>query len=104
MLRGDSIYCGPEYPRASTAGDIWGLGATIHQIAHGYVPICSPPSGIEIDRWLKMPEARRAVRLPEGYSEELNDCMMECLRWMPRDRIDGVELVKKIGRDRRTFR
>lgn len=91
---------GPELPHHSTAGDIWGLGAIIHWMGHRRPPITPRPARFSQKEWESQPAARRPTLLPKSYSLELNDCMMECLRWDPRDRISSHELVKRLKRDR----
>lgn len=93
---------GPELPLLSTAGDIWGLGAIIHWLAHGRPPIRSRSANFRGSQkeWEVRPEARKPMPLPRPYSSNLNDHMMRCLEWDPRDRISSEKLVDRLERDR----
>ena len=93
---------GPELPLLSAAGDVWGLGAIVHWMGHGGESLIrNPPAGFRGSRedWLLRPEARKPRPLPRWYSDALNDYMMDCLEWEPRDRVNSKELVRGLKRD-----
>ena len=92
----------PELPHLSAAGDIWGLGAVIHWLAHGTPPIAPRPARFlgSQKAWEKEPVARKPMPLNGLYSSELNDYMMLCLEWRPNDRISSQELMGLLRRDR----
>ena len=98
---------GPELPHCCTAGDVWGLGAIVHWLAHGKPPICPRRNmfpGSKED-WEAQPEARWPSKLPLSYSDALNEHMMACFEWDPKDRISSPRLVALLKRDRpRTWR
>ena len=93
---------GPEIPRLTSAGDIWGLGAIIHWLCHGRPPIRPRPSAFpgSAKDWESLPEARKVVPLPRLYSSKLNDYMLDCLEWDPSYRISSRMLVDGLERDR----
>ena len=93
---------GPEIPHLSSAGDIWGLGAIIHWLCHGQPPMMPRPRDFpgSVKDWETLPEARKPVPLPRLYSSKLNDYMLDCLEWDPRDRISSRMLVDALERDR----
>ena len=93
---------GPELPLLSAAGDIWGLGAIVHWLAHGQPPIAPCPRGFCGTRreWESRPAARKPVPLPHSFSSALNEYMMKCLKRDPNDRISSRELVHRLKRDR----
>ena len=92
----------PEVPICSKAGDIWGLGAIIHWLAHGHPPVKPRPAsfgGTQRD-WARRKEAKFRKPLPRGLSSRLNNNMMDCLRWEARDRVSSHQLVANLRRDR----
>ena len=93
---------GPEIPSLTSAGDIWSLGAIIHWLATGRPPMLPRPSCFpgSTQEWELQPEARRPKTLSLSYSSMLNDYMLGCLEWDPRDRISSRELVDCLERDR----
>ena len=92
---------GPEVPFCSKAGDIWGLGAIIHWLAHGYPPIKPRPEKFRGSKreWARREEAKYRKPLPKEL-HRLNNHMMACLRWDPRDRVSSRQLVANLRRDR----
>ena len=93
---------GPELPLLSAAGDIWGLGAIVHWLAHGQPPIAPRPRsfGGSLREWEARPSARQPMPLPLSYSGALNRHMMRCLKRNPDERISSRELVRCLRRDR----
>ena len=89
-------YSPPELPIASAKGDVWSLGAVIHKLTVGRVPIGDKPRGLRMsfDRWLETPEARQPRGMPSRYSKNLNDMMMGCLLRDPEDRWDSKKLLR----------
>lgn len=83
---GTDYWKGPEVPRASPKGDVWSLGAIIHQMVHFQGPIDDPPSHYPDDKysealWYQQPKARRVIStVPEPYSNELRDAMLYALK------------------------
>ena len=93
---------GPELPLHSSAGDIWGLGAIIHWMAHGKPPIAPRPADFRGSQkeWEDIPCARKPMPLPKSYSDGLDAYMMRCLEWDPNDRISSQTLVQCLKTDR----
>jgi len=103
---GTPTYEGPEYPFVSAKTDVWGLGAIIHNLAHGCVPmrkmpekalaLVEPlPEGTTAEQaWAMNPSSKRAKQLhTKRYSEALDSCMLRCLDLDPDVRITSVDLV-----------
>ena len=90
----------PELPLCSTAGDIWGLGATVHWLVHRRPPIGPRPAHLEKKEWEKQPRARKPMPLPRSYSSTLNEYMMWCLECDPNKRISSHKLLERLRRDR----
>lgn len=101
---GPAYWQGPEYPQWSAKTDIWGLGATIHTLAHGHGPVDPVPTSFADQgpegraAWSSYPRSKNPCPLPPQYSTELNWCMMSCLSLDPRDRINSRDLVRHLGR------
>ncbi len=96
------LWQGPELPFLCAAGDFWALGAIVHWLAHGWPPIAPRPAdfrGSQV-KWEEQPRARKPIRLPTSCSSKLNDCMMKCLAFDPRDRISSHKLLERLRRDR----
>ena len=91
---GTYMWMGPEVPQASAKGDIWGLGAMIHALAHGKGPIDMDRRNWQIDS-----RARKAQSLPSRYSDALNKNMTMCLQWKPHDRVSSRDLMWNLRRD-----
>lgn len=93
---------GPELPLLGVAGDIWGLGAIIHWMAHGRPPIAPRPADFRGSQkeWEDRPEAREPMPLPKLYSSSLHMYMMRCLEFDPDDRISSHSLVECLKKDR----
>ena len=93
---------GPELPHLSPAGDIWSLGAIVHWLGHGLPPLIPPPVDFpgSSEQWCLRPEARKPEPLPHCYSNKLNERMLDCLEWDPKDRISSQKLVSRLKRDR----
>ena len=83
---GTNLFRGPELPRSSPKGDVWGLGAVIHNTIHGRPPIAELPAHTprtkeNYDSWHSRPEAREPeFALPWCYSDELADVLAFTLR------------------------
>jgi TonB family protein len=82
-VRAPAAYEAPD-GWTSTAVDIWGLGATLFEA----LTRRSPPSSTGL---------RSAPALPGDFSPEFRDVVSSCLRPMPQDRPDVVELVAWAG-------
>ena len=97
---GTPDYQPPEIPLASYKCDVWGLGATIHEMMH----LCRPfPKGY--DSWglrsKVLCDPNGAFRVPyikrsTHYSKQLNEVMGATLAWQPIDRIRSCALANKI--------
>ena len=102
---GTTEWIGPEIPLMTKQGDVWGLGAIIHALAHGRGPVPSPPrdwpNGKEARReWEKSPQARQPKQLPTAYSNALNRNMMDCLIRDPEKRVDSRDLLEHLQAER----
>lgn len=102
QIRCISSWQGPEMPLCSKAGDIWGLGAIIHWLAHGYPPVKPRPASFKgtQSEWTRRPESKQPTILPKSFSTKLNNHMMTCLRWYRSDRVSSHQLVTNLKRDR----
>ena len=82
---GTRPYQSPELDKTGNtkASDVWALGATIHELVHGYTP----------DRH------RGADPLPNSFSSCLDKTVRACLNKDPFCRISARELVRRINRD-----
>ena len=78
---GTFLWQPPEIPRKAPRGDVWGLGAVIHNMIHLAPPILALPDDIEptdenTNRWYMKPEIRQIIpETPEKYSQQLFDVM-----------------------------
>ena len=81
---GTDIYHSPELEKTGNtkASDVWALGATIHELVHGYVP-----------------EKRGPDPLPKSFSSSLDKIVRSCLIKDPSYRVSARELVQKIYRE-----
>ena len=81
---GTSTYYSPELEETGNteASDVWALGATIHELVHGYVP-----------------KNRGADPLPKSFSSSLDKIVRSCLTKDPSYRISARELVQRIHRE-----
>ena len=92
----------PEIPRKTPKGDVWSLGAVIHQMVHFEPPVLALPVGVEptdanIDNWYLRPEARLPIMsIPEVYSQELIDMMFVALERDYNKRASSSRLMKVI--------
>ena len=79
---GTTRYLSPEYKNSGNTkkSDIWALGATIHEMIHGFPP----------EDW-------RPESLPNSFSDELDQLMMACLRKDPRKRISSRQLIHAVS-------
>jgi hypothetical protein len=82
-ISGPAAYVAPD-GWTSTAVDIWALGATLFEA----LTRRSPPGS---------PGLKSASALPSDFSPEFRDVVSSCLRPMPQDRPDVVELVAWAG-------
>lgn len=82
---GTYAWQGPEIPRKSPKGDVWSMGAVIHQMIHLDLPIERLPSGIEntpenLDAWESRKDIRKPITtIPKPYSPKLIDMMLLAL-------------------------
>ena len=102
---GTPRWMAPEIPLATPKGDVWGIGACIHALAHGRGPVPSPPShwprGKDAEReWERRPSARQPKQLSTYYSSALNRNMMDCLEMEMNRRVDSDELLKHLVAER----
>ena len=95
---GTRSYLPPER-ESSRAADVWSLGSVIHFLVFGDPPSVMPHARRVMDHWEGNPATRRTGYLPRFYSDKLDDVLMECLQYDPRDRIDSWSLLKRICRD-----
>ena len=101
---GTDEWIGPEIPTITKAGDVWGLGAIVHALAHGQGPVPRPPRNWPRDRssvreWYCDPMNRRPRSMPSRYSDDLNDNMMDCLTIDPSQRVTSQELLRHLERE-----
>ncbi len=82
--RGTSWYFSPELEKTgnTTASDVWALGATIHELVHGYVP-----------------QDMRPDPLPKSFSSNLDKIVRTCLMKDPSYRTSARELVQRINKE-----
>lgn len=92
----------PEVPITSAAGDVWSLGSTIYEMAHGRPPIDDIPRGFRGKKheWEVLPRAKNPRPLPSMYSSLLNSMVMDCLEIDPKDRLTSVELANDLRKAR----
>ena len=83
-VKGTSPYFSPELEETGNtkASDIWALGATIHELVHGYVPQDIHPDP-----------------LPKSFSSNLDKIVRTCLTKNPSYRTSARELVQKINKE-----
>lgn len=87
-------YMAPEM-ECSAAADIWALGATIHELCHGFGPVVE--KGIH---WESNPAARKPKDLPKIYSDVLHWQVISCLRSSRNDRPSAETLVRRLHGER----
>ena len=82
---GTSTYQSPELEKTGNtkASDIWALGATIHELVHGYTPS----------------KHRGPEPLPKSFSSSLDRMVRSCLTKDPSYRISARELVQRIDKE-----
>ena len=97
---GTTDWLPPELPLCSKQGDVWGVGATIHALAHGRGPVGPTPKGWSSKEWLINPQARQPRPLPGNYSNALNENMMDCLVINPKKRVDSLDLYNHLKKER----
>ncbi len=102
---------GPEWPYVSAKTDVWGLGAIIRELAHGWDPLESFPEPAHgWDPWESFPEpankeSKQAKPLDsKDYSEELTFCTMQCMEPDVDARIDSQDLVRLLSKKRAIWR
>lgn len=87
---GATAYMGPErfskQPAPILASDIWSLGASIYELAEGELPF-SGMGGIMLKNGAEMPDL-------EGWSDDLNNIMHQCLEKEPWKRAKAHEIEK----------
>ena len=89
----------PEIPRKSPKGDVWALGAVVHDMIHLKGPFADLPPEIDPtpanrEIWAHKPEARRPIlEVPEMYSEELVGVMLKALEPEYKKRLSSRRLV-----------
>jgi len=97
-----ACYQPPEFPYNTPAGDVWALGALIHRMGHGEVPVeFKMPKryrGDDLD-WLTDPCSKRVKPLPLCYSEALSRNMLDCLKLRADERVGAYDLLRHIRRD-----
>ena len=102
---GTAEWKGPEIPLSTAKGDVWGLGAIIHALAHGQGPVDPvPPSDWPMgaaarNTWRTSPRARRPRQLSTRYSDALNRNMMQALELDPNKRVSSRVLVQRLAQD-----
>ncbi|KAK0512248.1 hypothetical protein JMJ35_005376 [Cladonia borealis] len=89
-------YMPPEI-QCSAAGDIWALGAVIHELCHGFGPVSTRRRN-----WQRDPAARRPKDLPSRYSDALHHQVMSCLRTNRLERPNSETLVRRLHGERPT--
>ena len=99
---GTPDWMAPEVPVVTKQGDVWGLGAIIHALAHGRGPVGNPPVDWpkrNLHKWWWAPEARKPKEMPTRYSSKLNANMMDCLTRNPNKRISSLELLHSLEKE-----
>lgn len=86
---------GPEIPTCTRRGDVWMVGAVIHDLLLGFEPIAVRPAGYEGD-WNSAPHARKVFTLPSTYSSSLNRLMNKALTMCSADRPSSIELLDAV--------
>ena len=86
---GTPTYHSPELVKTGNtkASDVWALGATIHELVHGYTP-----------------QKRGPDPLPKTFSSSLDKIVRSCLVKDPSYRISARELVQRIHREYEKWR
>lgn len=86
---GTKAYYSPEIEETgNTKGsDVWALGATIHELVHGYAP-----------------DGRIGDPLPKSYSDGLDDVVGLCLAGDPYYRISARQLVQRVYKEYERWR
>ena len=86
----------PEYPKRSTKGDVWGVGATIHALCHdGYGPVAEParphvrPVGPSV-------AGKQMWALPPHYSIDLEEAIGHALAMDAKDRWSAKDLLAHV--------
>ena len=102
---GTDLWWAPEIPECTKEGDVWGLGAIIHFMAHGVGPVGRPPSNwprdkASVDQWYRRPKSRQPKQLSTAYSDKLNRNMMDCLMIDPKKRISSKNLLRNLENER----
>ena len=91
----------PEIPTFSCKSDVWSLGAVIHAMAHsGQPPIAALPPQLPNTAegyrdWCCHPGSRDIQPLLE-YSVDLEDTMLEAMRWDVQDRYTSYEMLMSV--------
>ena len=91
----------PEIPSYSCKADVWSLGAIIHALAHlGLPPIAELPDDVPFtpanwQNWCCLAESREVAPLLE-YSVDLEDTMLEAMRWDVIDRYTSYEVLVSV--------
>lgn len=93
-IGGTWSYMPPEI-EPSAEGDVWSLGAVIHELCHGFTPVSEKGSN-----WERDPGARKPKDLPRPYSDVLHWQVMACLRAERERRPSSKDLVRKLHRKR----
>lgn len=101
---GTDVWVAPE-GSITKQGDVWGLGAVIHALAHGRGPVARTPPpewprGREaLEDWLWHPKARKPKPMSCKYSCTLNTNMMDCLVIDPKKRVSSKELLYTLEKE-----
>ncbi|KAL8791940.1 MAG: hypothetical protein Q9195_005429 [Heterodermia aff. obscurata] len=94
----------PEGPGATTAADMYGLGAVVHAMAHeNLAPIATQPSNCLDSRqeWARRPGSQAPRSLASKYSKQLELFMMKCFEPNPEKRIQSLTLLHQIENELR---
>ena len=103
-LLGTPMFQPPELPLHSREGDVWAVGACIHQLASGSPPMKVKPRGMDSKKWYASPSARAVADLRSlGYSHNLHAALMWTLRKRKEDRKIGKELVDSVTRGEKDY-
>ena len=95
-------YQPPEIPKCTAEGDVWGLGAVIHDLVHGHPPF-REPNDLQyllnggFRAWAKKSKAHRPKEAPLRYSADLNEAMMDTLALKARHRPTSLELFRVLN-------
>lgn len=99
---GTADYQPPEGSPGTEAADVWGLGATIHCMAHQMVPPIAPMPGSHVMNrlaWTRDPRSKLPRSLGVEYSSTLDLFMFKTFAENPENRPTSISLMRQIERE-----